>query len=89
MHAASSNGLETLGFFAGSVLAGNYAGLDTQVLNGLSIGYVLARIAFVIAYVGTRNRRLSWARTFFWNVASWQSIALWILAGYKLTSKTS
>ncbi|UNI13859.1 hypothetical protein JDV02_000557 [Purpureocillium takamizusanense] len=84
LEGASINGFETLGFFAAGVLAANHAGLETEALNALSVGYVLARVAFVAAYAGIRNRRLSWARTLVWNLASLASVALWVKAGLKV-----
>ena len=86
MAGASTNGFETLGFFAAGVAAANYAGVDSQTLNTLSVGYVLARIAFIVAYVGIRNRRLSWARSVLWNVASLASVLLWVKAGFAAQS---
>ncbi|KAJ6446777.1 putative urea active transporter 1 [Purpureocillium lavendulum] len=86
LEGASVNGFETLGFFAAGVLAANHAGLAPAELNALSVGYLLARVAFVVAYAGIRNRRLSWARTALWNVASLASVALWVKAGLKMAT---
>lgn len=45
---------------------------------------MLFRAAFVLSYAGVRNRRLSWLRTVFWNIASALSILLWVRAGVKM-----
>ena len=49
--AAMNNGHENIGMFAAAVVAGNAAGLDQRLLNTLSLGYVLSRVAFNIVYV--------------------------------------
>ncbi|GAB0142755.1 hypothetical protein EsHS_00003294 [Epichloe bromicola] len=82
--AASLNGLETIGLFAASVLAGNYARLDTATLNHLSIGYLVSRLAYTLAYVLVQNRRLSWLRTAIWQVTGLYIALFWIKAGNKL-----
>ncbi|KAG6037517.1 hypothetical protein E4U41_005046 [Claviceps citrina] len=82
--AASLNGLETIGLFAASVLAGNYARLDTATLNHLSIGYLLSRVAYTLSYVLIQNRRLSWLRTAIWQVTAIYIALFWIKAGFKL-----
>lgn len=82
--AASNNGLETLGFFAGAVAAANQAGLDAATLNALSIGYILSRIASVFLYIIVQNRGLSWLRTFMWDVGVALSTTLCVKAGLRL-----
>ncbi|OAQ61206.1 membrane associated eicosanoid/glutathione metabolism-like domain-containing protein [Pochonia chlamydosporia 170] len=82
--ACSLNGLETIGLFAASVIAGNYAKLDTATLNNLSIGYLVSRFLYTLAYVFIQNRRLSWLRTAIWQVTAGYIAMFWIKAGYKL-----
>ncbi|KAH6867611.1 membrane protein [Thelonectria olida] len=82
--AATNNGFETLGFFAGAVVAANQAGLDTATLNALSIGYILSRIVFVFLYIMVQNRGLSWLRTFTWDVGVALSTTLWVKARLRL-----
>ncbi|KAK2616468.1 hypothetical protein QQS21_000510 [Conoideocrella luteorostrata] len=82
--AASLNGIETIGLYAASVLAGNYAQLDTATLNSLSIGYLISRVAYTLSYILIQNRRLSWLRTAIWQVSSIYIATFWIKAGFKL-----
>ncbi|GAO13072.1 hypothetical protein UVI_02024340 [Ustilaginoidea virens] len=82
--AASLNGLETIGLFAASVLAGNYAALDAATLNHLSFGYLLLRAAYTLTYVLVRNRRYSVLRTAIWQLASVYMACFWVKAGLKL-----
>ncbi|KAG5977676.1 hypothetical protein E4U55_006619, partial [Claviceps digitariae] len=82
--ASSLNGLETIGLYAASVLAGNYAQLDAATLNHLSLGYLLARAAYTLSYIYIQNRRLSWVRTAIWQVSGVYIAMFWIKAGLKL-----
>ncbi|KAG5931511.1 hypothetical protein E4U53_001730, partial [Claviceps sorghi] len=82
--AASLNGLETIGLFAASVLAGNYARLDPATLNHLSLGYLFWRAAYTLSYILIRNRRLSWLRTAIWQVTGVYIAMFWIKAGWAL-----
>lgn len=49
--AAMNNGHENIGMFAAAVVAGNAAGLDQRLLNILSLGYIVSRVAFNVIYV--------------------------------------
>ncbi|KAG6147390.1 hypothetical protein E4U28_007157 [Claviceps purpurea] len=82
--AASLNGIETIGLFAASVIAGNYAQLDTATLNHLSLGYLFWRVAYTLSYIFIQNRRLSWLRTAIWQVTGIYLAMFWIKAGGKL-----
>jgi uncharacterized MAPEG superfamily protein len=46
-----ANGLDNIGLFAAAVVAGNAAHLPTQLLNTLSVAYVVSRVIFSVAYV--------------------------------------
>ncbi|KAG6001289.1 hypothetical protein E4U21_004526 [Claviceps maximensis] len=82
--ASSLNGLETIGLFAASVLAGNYAQLDAATLNSLSVGYLVSRAAYTLCYILIQNRRLSWVRTAVWQITAIYIALFWIKAGLKL-----
>ena len=61
--AAHFNGLENIGLFAAAVTAGNFAGLDNQLLNYLSAGYLASRIVYNIVYIHGDTTQLAMART--------------------------
>jgi uncharacterized MAPEG superfamily protein len=52
---AQQNGFENLGLFAAAVLAGNFAKLDHETLNWLSMGYLGSRIAYNLLYVNNTS----------------------------------
>ncbi|KIE00052.1 membrane protein, partial [Metarhizium majus ARSEF 297] len=81
---ASENGFESLGLFAGGVLAANQAGLHACVLNTLSIGYLAARLAYVFCYVKLgANRKLAGLRSLAWMVSVTLCLTMWVKAGIK------
>lgn len=84
---ASNNGFETLGYFAGAVVAGNFAGLGHSSLNFLSIGYLLTRLAYVVAYIKRPNNWSHVLRSVLWETSFWIASALWIKAGLKVMRK--
>lgn len=49
--AAMNNGHENIALFAAAVVAGNAAGLNTRLLNSLSLGYLVSRAAYNAIYV--------------------------------------
>ncbi|KAK5457043.1 hypothetical protein LTS15_004824 [Exophiala xenobiotica] len=48
---AQLNGFENLGFFAGSVVAANAAGVDVRYLNALSMIYIFSRALYTVLYI--------------------------------------
>ncbi|EFY98618.1 uncharacterized protein G6M90_00g012910 [Metarhizium brunneum] len=81
---ASENGFESLGLFAGGVIAANQAGLHPCVLNTLSIGYLAARLAYVFCYVKLgANRKLAGLRSLAWMVSVTLCLTMWVKAGIK------
>lgn len=82
--ASSLNGLETIGLYAASVLAGNYAQLGAATLNHLSLGYLISRAAYTLCYIFIQNRRLSWVRTAVWQISGVYIALFWIKAGVKM-----
>ncbi|KAK5990300.1 hypothetical protein PT974_08567 [Cladobotryum mycophilum] len=84
---ASDNGFETLGLYAAAVVAANHAGVETQMLNILTLGYILTRILYVYAYVQLgENRNLAPLRSLFWTVGSILTLTLYIKAGLQLAA---
>jgi uncharacterized MAPEG superfamily protein len=76
------NGFETLGLYAGGVAAANYAGVDVQTLNLLTIEYILSRMLYIFVYIVLcENRKLSPLRTLSWLLGVFSMLALWIMAG--------
>lgn len=53
---AHQNGLETFPLFAAAVILAEMRGVRQPVVDGLAIAFLIARIAFVAAYLGDRPR---------------------------------
>ncbi|TQS33027.1 hypothetical protein Golomagni_06643 [Golovinomyces magnicellulatus] len=82
---AANNGLETLGFFAASVVAANQAGVEIEALNKLSIGYVISRLVYTLYYANTgEDIKLSVARSGLWVSGIFCIVGLWVKAGLKV-----
>src|SRR5947209_1445718 len=69
--AAHFNGLENVSLFAAAVTAGNIAGLDNQLLNYLSAGYLASRAVYNTVYIHGDTAQLAMARTGFVLYISW------------------
>ncbi|KAL7798127.1 hypothetical protein V8C37DRAFT_368776 [Trichoderma ceciliae] len=83
---AMDNGFESLGLYASGVAAANYAGVDVQMLNLLTMGYVISRVAYIFAYIVLcQNRKLAPVRSLFWGAGFSVLISLWIMAGLKVS----
>ncbi|CAG7555429.1 unnamed protein product [Fusarium equiseti] len=85
--AATENGFETLGLYAASIVAANFAGVSTPAVNLLSFSYVASRIAYNIAYLWLQaDRRLAPVRSLVWTVSIGLIVTLWVKAGNKMLS---
>ncbi|KAM3444007.1 hypothetical protein NHJ13734_001606 [Beauveria thailandica] len=85
--AASDNGFETIGLYAAAVVAANAAGVETPLLNRLTIGYVISRYAFVFVYVQLgANRNAAPVRSLTWLAGIGAIVALFIKAGNKVAA---
>jgi uncharacterized MAPEG superfamily protein len=83
--AASSNGFETLGFYAAAVVAANLARVPTSTVNNLTLGYLASRFAYNYTYVFLQdNARLAPLRTLVWGVGIGLIFTLFIKAGNAL-----
>ena len=80
---AHANGLENLGFFATSVLAGNFTGLPVQTLNALSAGYVVSRILYNFIYISNTTAKIPSMRSTLWLVGILQIITLYVKVGLR------
>ncbi|KAM0250549.1 hypothetical protein ACHAQJ_008559 [Trichoderma viride] len=81
-HSAMENGFESLGLYAAGVAAANYAGVDVQTLNLLTMEYVLSRVLYIFVYIVLcENPKLSILRTLSWVLGVVSMLALWIMAG--------
>jgi uncharacterized MAPEG superfamily protein len=68
---AHQNGLETFPFFAAAVLLAEFRAAPQGWIDGLAIGFLAIRLAYVGAYVGDRStlRSVLWGLGFLVNVA--------------------
>ncbi|OAQ97981.1 hypothetical protein LLEC1_04161 [Akanthomyces lecanii] len=83
--AASDNGFETIGLYAAAVVAANVTGVDTALLNRLTIGYVVSRFVFVFVYVQLgSNRKTAPVRSLTWAAGIASIVTLFIKAGNKV-----
>ena len=75
---AHINGIETFPFFAAAVLLAEFREAPQDWIDMLAVAFVMARIAFVAAYLGDRPT----ARTVLWNAAFAFNIGIFFLSGY-------
>ena len=75
---AHVNGIETFPFFAVAVLLAEFRHAPQLWVDGLAVGFLVCRIAFVAAYVGNR----AVLRTTMWNVAMAFNLAIFFLSGF-------
>ena len=68
---AHQNGLEALPFFAAAVLLAEFRGVPQAVVDGLAAAFVVARLAYVAAYLANRDltRSVIWTVGFLINIA--------------------
>jgi uncharacterized MAPEG superfamily protein len=72
---AHINGIETFPFFAAAVLLAEFRQAPQASIDLLAAGFLLTRIAFVLAYVGDKAT----LRTILWNVAFFFNIGIFFL----------
>ncbi|KZV97392.1 hypothetical protein EXIGLDRAFT_731093 [Exidia glandulosa HHB12029] len=87
LEGAHQNGLETFPVWVAAVLAGNFAGLETQTMNTASIAFVVSRFAYNYIYVNGKTNSQGYVRTGTW--ATSIGICMWVLvkAGNKLRAR--
>lgn len=80
-----ANGLETLGFFAGGVVAANIAGVPADSINILTLSYLVTRVVYVVVYVWLQeNRKLGALRSLVWQLGCGLIVTLYIKAGLRM-----
>ncbi len=75
-NAAQANCFEAFPFFAVGVILALLTGVDPQVVDGLSIFFVLMRVAYVLCYVADKAK----LRTMVWSAAYLAVVAFYALA---------
>jgi uncharacterized MAPEG superfamily protein len=71
---AHNNGIETFPFFAAAILLAELKHGAQPVVDGLSVGFLVVRIAFVLAYIGNRPT----VRTLLWNLGFALNVLIFI-----------
>ena len=87
--ACSANGFEALPLFAAAVTAGNSAGVSTQAMNVLSIGWLASRMLYTYVYIWYQAREklvigqapLRWN---VWLVGTVMLMSMFVQAGLKV-----
>lgn len=76
---AHINGIETFPFFAAAILLAEFKHGSQPVVDGLAVGFLIVRVAFVGAYVAgwPTTRTLLWNLGFLVNVLIFISPAVW------------
>lgn len=74
---AHQNSLEAVPFFVAAVLLAEFRHVPQGLTDGLAVGFFLARVAYVVAYLANRPtlRSLVWGVAFALNVALFTSSA--------------
>ncbi|KAH8668908.1 hypothetical protein BX600DRAFT_460943 [Xylariales sp. PMI_506] len=82
--ACCANGFEGLPLFAASVTAGNAAGVPTDTLNFLSVGYLAIRLVYSWIYVFVQDDpKFARVRTPIWTLGTACIMTLFVKAGLK------
>jgi uncharacterized MAPEG superfamily protein len=72
---AHQNGIEAFPFFAVAVLLAEFREAPQNLINELSLLFVIVRIAYVLTYIGNRPR----LRSILWNIGFTINIAIFFL----------
>ena len=72
---AHLNGIETYPFFATAVILAEFRAAPQPLIDELSIGFLVVRFAYVLAYLGNRPT----LRTILWNLAFLANLAIFLL----------
>jgi uncharacterized MAPEG superfamily protein len=71
---AHNNGIETFPFFAAAILLAEFKHGAQALVDGLAVGFLVVRLAFVLTYVG--NRPI--ARSLLWNLGFALNVLIFI-----------
>ncbi|EJT96485.1 hypothetical protein DACRYDRAFT_112716 [Dacryopinax primogenitus] len=89
LEAAHANASENFPLLLGAVGAGLYAGLDTRVVNGFAVAYLVCRVVFNIAYANQTTHAVAGIRTVaYWTGTVW-AMYIMVLAGNTLARKAA
>lgn len=77
-HAAQLNGFEAFPLFAAAVLLAEMKGVPSHVLTPLALGWVAARILYILAYVNDRAT----LRSIVWMVAMALAVSIFTSPGW-------
>ena len=75
-NAAQSNSFEAIPFFAAGVLLALLTGVDHDKIDALSIGFIVARFAYIACYVMDKAT----LRSIVWSIGYGCVVALYVLA---------
>ena len=75
--AAHHNGIENFPLLIAAVILGNMAKLDAGMMNWTFASFLLLRAIYIVAYIQITDRRLSFFRSFVFNISTFQ--CLWIM----------
>ena len=81
---AHINGIETFPFFAAAVLLAEFRDAPQQWTDGLAVAFLVARIAFVGAYLANRPT----LRTVLWNAAMAFNLGIFFLSVFGVKGAT-
>jgi uncharacterized MAPEG superfamily protein len=76
---AHQNGLEAFPFFAAAVLLAEFRAAPQGWIDGLAIGFLVVRLAYVAAYVSDRST----LRSILWSVGLLVNAALFFLPAWR------
>ncbi len=75
-NAAQANSFEAFPFFAAAVIIATLAQVDTDLMDGLAVTFVVARVGYIACYVADQAT----LRSVFWLVGLLSVIALFVAA---------
>jgi uncharacterized MAPEG superfamily protein len=76
---AHNNGIETFPFFAAAVLLAEFRAAPQAWVDGLAVGFLGVRLAYVWAYVSRRST----FRTILWSVGFAMNVAIFFLPAFR------
>ncbi|KZV97397.1 hypothetical protein EXIGLDRAFT_764518 [Exidia glandulosa HHB12029] len=87
LEGAHKNGLETFPLWVAAVLAGNFAGVETETLNKASAAFVFSRFLYNYIYVNSSTNAQGYTRTGTWATSIGICMYVLVKAGNKLRLK--
>ena len=72
---AHQNGIEAFPFFAAAVLLAEFRGAPQNLINELSVLFVIVRAAYVLTYIGDRPS----LRSILWTIGFLMTVAIFFL----------